>query len=101
MVHAQTENYLRDILGGENFHTYDGVSDMINAATNNEYFITYGHPDVEGSTYWDQLPSMEANEAFANIFSADFNHDRLELDFIREHFPETYEAYTNLLNSIV
>lgn len=101
MVQKGTQQELSRILGGENTHVLDGVSDMIDAQTNSKYQITYAHPIRDnGGTYWDQDPTLQPNEAFAEMFSADFcSDDQAEIDFIKEHFPNAYREYQNLLES--
>lgn len=101
MVTDGTSQELRQILGGKNYHTLDGVSDMIDAQTNSKYQITYRHPiDKNGQTYWEKDSSRQANEAFAEMFSADFcSDDQGEIDFIKNNFPNAYREYQNLLES--
>ena len=102
MVRDGTEQELEKILGGENRHVLDGVSDMIDAQTNSKYQITYRHPiDDNGRTYWEKDSSRQANEAFAEMFSSDFcSDDQAEIDFIKDHFPNAYSEYQNLLESV-
>ncbi|MGI6012299.1 MAG: hypothetical protein ACOX8H_12530 [Ruminococcus sp.] len=94
-VRIATQKYLEETLGGDNFHVLDGVSDMIDASSNGKYKITYGHDDG----YWDEWPSRQANEAFAEMFSADICGDTVETDFMKKHFPNAYREYENLKNS--
>lgn len=91
-VRSATIAQLKDMLGGKNTHVLNGVSDMIDAQSNGAYNITYGHADG----YWDANPTRQANEAFAEMFSADFCNDTVETEFMKTHFPNAYREYENL-----
>ncbi len=102
IVKQETTKYLENELGGSNYHSLDGVSDMIDAASNGKYRITYGHsPDDNGIQYWEKNSTRQANEAFAEMFSADFCNDTTESDFMREHFPNAYKEYESLKESAI
>lgn len=95
MVEQKTAEHLKKQLGGENRHILNGVSDMIDAASNGKYNITYGH----GDGYWDANSTRQANEAFAHMYSSDFCNDTVETEFMRTHFPNAYREYETLKNS--
>lgn len=92
MITKQTKAYLHNELGGKNSDVLDGVSDMIDAASNGKYQITYSH----GEGYWDASPLRQASEAFAEMYSADFCNDTVETEFMKKYFPNAYKEYENL-----
>ena len=96
-VVKETQKYLEKELGGSRTHVLNGVSDMIDAASNGKYRITYTH----NKGYWDANSTRQANEAFAEMFSADFCNDTVESDYMREHFPNAYREYENLKQSAI
>lgn len=67
------------------------VSDILSAITEGEYDLPMGHP----AAYWKRQGAKE-REVFANLFSLETFDDRKIIDFIREHFPDLYEAYKAL-----
>lgn len=73
----------------------DGVSDMIDAASNGKYRISYSHTGNTPS-YWTDNTSRQANEAFAEMYSADFCNDSSELRFMKKNFPNAYAEYEKL-----
>ena len=108
LVKKDTQAYLEQQLNGTNgadHHVYDGVSDMIDAATNHKYVITYSHsrsdPDYwyipfYDPTYWEENTSRQCNEAFAEIFAAEMCGDQKELDFIKNNFGDVYDRYKDV-----
>lgn len=108
LVQRDTEAFLRQELTGTNnadFHVYDGVSDMIDAATNHKYSITYSHersdPDYwfipfYDPTYWEADTSRQCNEAFAEIFAAEMSGDQQEINFIKTNFGDVYDRYKDV-----
>lgn len=93
---------------GTNHGAYDGVTDMIDAASNHKYTIGFTHLNSDKgykwpsntSTYWDRDPDAQSDEAFAEMFAADMMGDQKELDFIRNNFTDgtvnVYDRYVDL-----
>ncbi|MBR2048287.1 MAG: hypothetical protein IJ960_06780 [Oscillospiraceae bacterium] len=67
------------------------VSDILSAITEGECDLPMGH----SAKYWNRQGAKE-REVFANLFSLETFADHEKLDFIREHFPDLYEAYKAL-----
>ena len=78
----------------------DGLSDMIEAATNGGVKITYGH----GKGYWKKHPAyktpVQANlEAFAEMSEAFMNESKREV--LQKEVPQSYALYLEMLKAIV
>lgn len=78
----------------------DGLSDMIEAATNGSVNIAYGH----GKGYWKKHPAyktpVQANlEAFAEMSEAFMNESKREV--LQKEVPKSYAAYIEMLKAIV
>ena len=73
-------------------NTFDGVSDMIDAATDGKYKPNYGHTG-NNKNYWKENDTRQVNEAFAEMFSAEMTGDTTEIDWIKQNCPQTYAAY--------
>lgn len=88
----------KDINGpsGENIHINNGISDIIDGVSNGKYQPYYGH----GDTYWDENPSRVANEAFAQIFSAQMTGDTAEIEKMKQIMPETYGIYSKMIKNM-
>ncbi|MDW4411609.1 minor capsid protein [Staphylococcus saprophyticus] len=78
----------------------DGLSDMIEAATNGKVKIAYGH----GKGYWKKHPAyktpLQANlEAFAEMSEAFMSENKREV--LQKEVPKSYALYLEMLKSIV
>lgn len=78
----------------------DGLSDMIEAATNGKVNIAYGH----GKRYWGKHPAyktpLQANlEAFAEMSEAFMSESKREV--LQKEVPKSYALYLEMLKSIV
>lgn len=88
---------------------YDGITDMIDAASNHKYAIGYTHinsdPDywwrINDPTYWEDDPTRQSNEAFAEMFAADMQGDNKELEFIDKNFGNVYDEYEDLRDYMI
>lgn len=96
------ENETRDAIeldingsSNETYNTNNGISDIIDGVTNGNYQPSYGHDE----DYWNLDQTRVANEAFAQIFSAQMTGDETELNKMRELMPETYEYYMEMIKS--
>ncbi|MCR5671305.1 MAG: hypothetical protein K6G10_09895 [Butyrivibrio sp.] len=109
-VVQETTAILQQQLWGNNnqdYHVYDGVSDMIDAATNHKYVISYSHSLSDPlsflpwhPTYWDWDPDRQCDEAFAEIFAAEMCGDKQEIEFIKNNFGDVYDRYQDLCRSM-
>ena len=78
----------------------DGLSDMIEAATNGGAKIAYGH----GKGYWKKHPAyktpVQANlEAFAEMSEAFMSESKREV--LQKEVPESYSLYLEMIKAIV
>lgn len=95
-VETYTKNELKQDFGNT---VFDGVSDMIDAASNGKYIPNYGHNNglkPGEPTYWDKDPWRQADEAFAEMYSAEMTNDTTEMQFIEQNFPDSYQKYLEL-----
>lgn len=88
---------------------YDGITDMIDAASNHKYVVGYNHTGSDPNywwtwndpTYWEEDPDRQSDEAFAEMFAADMQEDQKELDFIKKHFGTVYDEYEDLRDYMI
>ncbi|WP_432721146.1 minor capsid protein [Staphylococcus shinii] len=78
----------------------DGLSDMIEAATNGRINIAYGH----GKGYWKKHPAyktpLQANlEAFAEMSETFMSESKREV--LQKEVPKSYALYLEMLKTIV
>lgn len=95
-IERETDNAIKQDIIGSNKEYSDvnnGLSDIIDGVSNDKYQPSYGHPDG----YWEKNPSRVANEAFAQIFSAQMTGDTTEIEKMKEIMPETYKIYTEMI----
>ncbi|UTT55159.1 minor capsid protein [Staphylococcus equorum] len=86
----------------EQYHLGDsnGLSDMIEAATNGRAKIAYGH----GKSYWGKHPAyktpLQANlEAFAEMSETFMSESKREV--LQKEVPKSYALYLEMLKTIV
>ncbi|KKI55462.1 Phage protein [Staphylococcus equorum subsp. equorum] len=86
----------------EQYHLGDsnGLSDMIEAATNGRINIAYGH----GKSYWKKHPAyktpLQANlEAFAEMSETFMSESKREV--LQKEVPKSYALYLEMLKTIV
>lgn len=95
-VESQTTAAIKQEINGGSQEYYDvnnGLSDIIDGVSNGKYQPSYGH----GDGYWDANQSRVANEAFAQLFSAQMTGDTVEIGKMKELMPETYEIYCSMI----
>jgi len=73
---------------------FGDVSDMINAATGGDVWITMGH----GKDYYKR-DAGQVHEAFAEMTSASINNPA-SLKKIKEYFPSAYNVYLKMVDDI-
>lgn len=91
-----------EICGSSNeyFNVYDGLSDIIDGVSHDEYTPSWGHPcDEKGNSYWDGNPTRLANEAFAEIYAAQMTGDVEEIEKMKEIMPNTYSIYMDMIEN--
>lgn len=86
----------------EQYHLGDsnGLSDMIEAATNGRINIAYGH----GKSYWKKHPAyktpLQANlEAFAEMSETFMSESKREV--LQKEVPKSYALYLEMIKTIV
>lgn len=73
------------------YSKYDGITDMIDAASNHKYAIGYNHNN----------PARQSDEALAEMFAAEMQGDQAELDFIKNNFGDVYDRYEDLRDYMI
>ena len=98
-VAEKTVEIMKRDLGNSPSYKTNGVSDIIHAASDRKYNLGYGHfKEENGVSYWDLNWTRQGNEGFAQFFTADVNHNSVEMEFMKKHFPDAYKEYENLLD---
>ena len=88
IVEAEPDKFLRYCCESDD---QGFVSDILSAMTEGDFDFPMGH----SAEYWKRQGAKE-REVFANLFSLEAFEDEEKIGFIRQYFPDLYEAYKKL-----
>ncbi len=97
LVHKKTVEIMRSDTGNSPASKTNGISDILGSVSGSQYSLGYGHK----ASYWTDNWTRVGNEGFAQFFSADVNHNTVEIEFMKKHFPDAYREYQSLLDEAV
>ena len=95
MVSKKAREIMKKDLGNSPAYKINGISDILHAASGRKYDLGYGHFK---ENYWESNWTKQGNEGFAQFFTADVNHNGVEIEFMKKYFPDAYKEYQNLLD---